>query len=269
MKKKLKGFTIIEVSLFLAITGLIFLGVTFGVQSSVFRQRFNDSVQSFAEFLRSIYAETMNVQNAEAGRSQQAIYGKLVTFGEEYGFTGNKVNGNQAFMYDIVGEINKDIGSGGDVLDALKAANADVAIKEAGKTPRLAGIVESFQPKWSSQIQQACTSPATCFTQPIKAALLIVRHPRSGTVYTYVMKNKTIPVNDKMRTLTASQNILKSYLTTANFKREQIDFCVNPEGNKKYDNRANVRITANARNSSAIEIIYEVGSKPGDNNNCR
>ena len=259
MKKKLKGFTIIEVSLFLAITGLIFLGVTFGVQSSVFRQRFNDSVQSFAEFLRSIYAETMNVQNAESGRSMQAIYGKLVTFGEEYGFSGEWVDGNQAFMYDIVGEINKDVGSGGNILDALKGANADVAIKESGKAPRLAGIVESFKPKWSSQIQQACTSPATCYTRPIKAALLIVRHPKSGTVYTYVMNNKTIPVNEKMKTLSSGGNILKPYLTTANFQPSQIDFCINPEGNKEYNNRANVRITANARNSSAIEIIYDVG----------
>ena len=260
MKRKLKGFTIIEVSLFLAITGLIFLGVTFGVQSSVFRQRFNDSVQSFAEFLRSAYAETMNVQNAEAGRSRQAIYGKLVTFGEEYGFSKEKVDGNQAFMYDVVGKINSDVGGGGgDVLTALVNADADVAIKEAGKTPRLAGIVESFKPKWSSQIQQACTSPATCYTTPIKATLLIVRHPKSGTVYTYVMNNKAIPVNDKMRSLISGQNILKSYLTKTNFKSVQIDFCVNPEGNKKYDNRTNVRINANARNSSAIEIINDVG----------
>ena len=41
---------------------------------------------------------------------------------------------------------------------------------------------------------------------------------------------------------------------------DEIDFCINPEGENKYDSRADVRINANARNSSAIEVIYE-----GDN----
>ena len=124
MKKRLKGFTIIEVSLFLAITGLLFLGVIIGVQSSVFRQRFNDSVQNFAEFLRGVYAEAMNVQSADSGRSNQAIYGKLITFGEGIGFDGKSVdgNGNQAFVYDVVGNIDGDIGTG-DVLKLLSSNN--------------------------------------------------------------------------------------------------------------------------------------------------
>lgn len=254
MKKRLKGFTIIEVSLFLAITGLLFLGVTIGVQSSVYRQRFNDSVQNFSEFLRSIYAETMNVQSADKGRSNQAIYGKLVTFGERKGLTNNSdVDGNQAFVYDVIGDARDDI-SAGDILAVLKNdVKADVVFVENDEI-RLAGIVESYRPKWSAQIQSACNND-DCF-KPIKAALLIVRHPKTGTVYTFVMKNKTIEVNENKST----GNVLGKYLNEGDFKLEKIDFCINPEGENKYDSRADVRINANARNSSAIEVIYE-----GDN----
>ncbi len=259
MKRRLGGFTIIEVSLFLAITGLIFLGVTVGVQSSVFRQRFNDSTQNFAEFLRGIYAETTNVQSADSGRSGQAIYGKLVTFGETRSIEArNKAtDGNTAYIYDVVGQANGDIGSG-NILDALSKVGADVVIRSENK---LAGIVESYSPKWSAQIQQAC-SGSSCSYTPIKAAILVVRHPRSGTVYTYVMNNATIEVNQKFQD--TSSSILDTYLKNGSFKRDDLDFCINPEGSKEYSNRANVRIYAGARNSSAIEIINDVGT-----NRCR
>ena len=251
MRKRINGFTIIEVSLFLAITGLLFLGVTIGVQSSVFRQRFNDSVQNFAEFLRGIYAETMNVQSADKGRSKQAIYGKLVTFGETIGFDGRPVDGNQAFVYDVVGDINDDAGTGG-ILTALSNANADVIAKD-DDTWKLAGIVESYRPKWSAAIQ------STNSYEYKKATLLVVRHPKSGTVYTFVMDG-AIPVNESMKGLSGNNNILLPFLKDTYFRPEQIDFCVNPEGESPYNSRADVKINENARNSSAIEIIYE-----GDN----
>ncbi|MBP5648277.1 hypothetical protein J6X04_03275 [Candidatus Saccharibacteria bacterium] len=259
MKRKLGGFTIIEVTLFLAITGLLFLGVTMGVQSSVYNQRFNDSVQSFVEFLRNIYAETMNVQNADSGRSGQAIYGKLVTFGETTGLESSaRIDGRTAFVYDIVGKVNGDVGSG-NILTALNGVEADVVIREGGTT-KLAGIVESYTPRWQAEAQQACTS-STCYA-PIKAAILVVRHPRSGTVYTFVMKNNTIEINNKVQT--TNNAILGSFLNGTNFKNEAIDFCINPEGSKAYNRRANVRINKDARNSSAVQIINDEGD-----NKCR
>ena len=40
MLGKKRGFTMIEVALFLAITGALFAGVTVGVQNSIFQQRY-------------------------------------------------------------------------------------------------------------------------------------------------------------------------------------------------------------------------------------
>ena len=87
MEKVKRGFTLVEVALFLAVTGLLFVGVVLGIQNSLFQQKYNDSVQGFAEFLRSIYSQTANTENtfqedgSSRGQSNLAIFGKLVTFG--------------------------------------------------------------------------------------------------------------------------------------------------------------------------------------------
>ena len=68
MSKK-HGFTIIEVSLFLAITALLFVGITVGTQNSINQQRYADSVNSFADFLRNVYSQVSNPQSAGKGNS--------------------------------------------------------------------------------------------------------------------------------------------------------------------------------------------------------
>lgn len=75
MKHKRNGFTLVEIVLFLAITSLLFVGIIAGTNNSIFQQRYNDSVQNFAEFLRRIYSEVANPQSVGDGRSDSAIYG--------------------------------------------------------------------------------------------------------------------------------------------------------------------------------------------------
>lgn len=246
MIKTKGGFTLIEVSLFLAITGLLFLGVTIGVQNSIFQQRYNDSVQNFVEFLRSAYAKTENVQGTQdGGRSNEAIYGKLITFGEN--------GGDEVFMYSVVGKASCGSGFNG-TLDALKSCEVDV-IKKADSKPYSA---ESYKPKWSAAIQN------TDWKQ-FEGAILITRHPQSGTVYTFVKKtNGTIEV---------SQGVgLSNYLNNDNFEPISVDFCINPNGNTDSGGiRADVRIVAGARNSSGIEIMPDKNAeneKTGDYNKC-
>ena len=60
--KTLTGFTIIEIMIFLAITGLLVVGVLVGTGSTIARQRYNDAVESFAEFLRRQYSFVINPQ---------------------------------------------------------------------------------------------------------------------------------------------------------------------------------------------------------------
>lgn len=274
MKKYWHGFTLIEVAIFLAVTGALFVAVTAGVQNSIFQQRYNDSTQSFIEFLRTIYSETMNVQSANKGNSNQAIYGKLVTFGESEDLSGDKINDGVGkhviFAYDVVGNAKADIGTGS-IKDLLKDIGATIVVSSGGDNPEVipAGIVDTYTPKWAAEIQPQCKTATDCEDayEAYKGALLIIRHPRSGTVYTFT-SSEALDVNKAVREANEahiglteigaalmSANVLGVEGVLDGFVTQDVDFCVNPNGHEPSGSRTDVRIPAGARNSSAIEIF--------------
>ena len=57
------GFTIIEVILFLAISGMMITAVLIGVGASLNYQRYNDALNSFSDFVKGQYNLTDNVRN--------------------------------------------------------------------------------------------------------------------------------------------------------------------------------------------------------------
>ena len=57
MSIKRKGFTLVEIALFLSITALLFAGIIVGTNNSIAQQRYTDAVQNFTELLRSVYPE--------------------------------------------------------------------------------------------------------------------------------------------------------------------------------------------------------------------
>lgn len=63
MQQGEKGFTILEVILFLGITGLLLLMVFIGTGSLAARQRFSDSVDNFHSYLQSQYDEVVSGVN--------------------------------------------------------------------------------------------------------------------------------------------------------------------------------------------------------------
>lgn len=245
MKKSKIGFTLIEVALFLALSGLLFVGIAIGVQNSVYQQRKNDSVQSFIEFLRSAYSEVENVQNwSVQGRSDRAIYGRLITFGEKNDFVGQEVSEkDKAFSYTVIGDIRK-TGSG-NALGLLSELNPNTFIEG-----NFVGYTGEYTPKWDATIVEPCNN--TCDYSPLQSALLIFRHPNSGAVYTYY-RNGPLEVNNN-KGLNSDYNPLEN-LSSLGFEIRQIDFCINPSGEKGSTDMVDIRIPAGARNASAIEQI--------------
>lgn len=260
MKKIRRGFTLVEVSLFLAITAAVFVGIAVGTQNSIFQQRYNDSVQNFAEFLRTIYSQVKNVQNSESGgNTNKAIYGKLVTFGESYDLNGTKINDNDQviFTYNVIGNISDESGNIIDQLIDLEANVVYPVVDDAGHVTNyeFAGFAESYSPRWGSRIQTTNGWSGDKYER-FNGTLLIVRHPSSGVIYTKVL-DEVIEVNEILASGNDDniQKILVDRL--GGFRSEEVDFCVNPNGGEKSTLRRDIRLAKGLRNASGIEIITE------------
>lgn len=266
MKMNKGGFTLIEVSLFLAITGLLFLGVTIGVQNSIFQQRYNDSVQSFVEFLRTAYSKVENVQGyagGSSGQSNRALYGKLITFGEHFNLSGGENTDGAVFIYDVIGDAKCDTGGLKNALDSLYYCNANVQNNDS----ELLGLADSYTPRWSAAIQSTNINPAGLFV----GAILITRHPQTGTINTFVHDGNngggTIEINSNSGVIRQS---FREKLGEENYfsSNSDVDFCINPNGDQQSNvgSRKDVRIKARARNASAIEITTDSDNRCMENN---
>lgn len=276
---KRKGFTLIEVLLFLAVTAALFIGIAWGMRSSLFQQQYNDSVQSFLEFMRSIYSKVSNPQSTGAGNTNKAIYGKLVVFGEGTDLEGNAIDwgkdGFPVFVYDVVGDAlsASEIGSG-DVKSRLMRVNANVVKIEKDARGSITDaklmFLEKYNPRWQTVIED--TNKGNEFT----GSIMVVRHPTSGVINTLVLdnnRNDVVEANrdyfdaskDGFRNTALIEDILKQYLGDngdKSFQTKEVDFCVNPYG---YNGsgvmpRQNIRILSNARNASSVELIELDGS---------
>ena len=104
LEEEQKGFTIIEVMLFLALSGFLLVGILAGTGSSIANQRYKDAVQDATDALRSAFAFVSDTQietrdsshsscggtvdandgfdssdkNANRGRTPCAVYGAVV-----------------------------------------------------------------------------------------------------------------------------------------------------------------------------------------------
>ena len=63
MKRASRGFTIIEVMLFLAVTGVLAAGILASVGSTLGLQRYRDAVDGFSSYIQGQYGQTINVRN--------------------------------------------------------------------------------------------------------------------------------------------------------------------------------------------------------------
>lgn len=146
------GFTIIEVMLFLAISGFLLVGILAGTGAGIARQRYNDSVQNVAQILREQYSAVINTQIAERENSDvcyspspdELMSGGQITdkaLANYYDGNGNlKVNNGRGrtacLVYGVMITLG---GDGGEVVQASSLIGKDIDAyikerKEKGET---------------------------------------------------------------------------------------------------------------------------------------
>lgn len=234
MKRRKEGFTIVEMALFLAITGLLFVGIIAGTYGAIRRQRYNDSVQSFANLWRDIYSEVSNTQNYGGyGNTEEAIYGKLVVFGEEMDLSGqplDEYSRRQVFIYDVIANATSDVGTG-DTIEMLGDENMNVNVlyyETSTKRAYVAGLARSYAPTWGGVVQNTGRDNSN---NQFKGSVLVVRHPGSGAIGTFYYDG-VINVNEFLDSgQTQLESPVKELLSSKikNFEQKEITFCINSD----------------------------------------
>ena len=243
------GFTLIEVMLFLAITGLLLIGVLGGTYSAIATQRYNDSVRSFAEFLRQIYSEVISPESigssdssdqAIGSSNEYAIYGKIIVFGLE-----DEQNTDKIYTATIVGNVTPPSTSNGFIADL---AAADVGLFCGISDGDFESTVNSYTMLWDAKIQNT-------EQQQFKGTVIIARSPTSGTIHTaFTSEQFNLRDNCQPDDSAASSKLNKTLKESpsAFSTSDNVNFCV--KSNNSVIVR-DVRLTADGRNTSAVNIL--------------
>lgn len=247
--QKRHGFTIIEVMLFLAITGALTVGILVGSGATIGRQRYRDSVNTFKGVIQEQYSQVANVVNSEPqnpncvpanptllmdgdtlrdrGTSDCLVMGRFLL-----------VQPTVVTSYNLVGQLdptfeNQDIEGG----DTAVLSHYFMTVQSP----------EQHQVSWSARIVR----PET--TNGMTAGILVVRSPISGSILTYSQDIEDgIDADDYDRLSTIMQEMIQADSSP------QKDFCVDSDGGLlARARRQAVRIKARAANQSAIEIPLE------------
>jgi len=197
------GFTILETMLFLAITGVLIAAMLVGVGTSINIQRYRDSVTSLKSFLQSQYSDIANVQNDRGDNwkcNSNAVTSQIGAL-ESRGQSDCVIIGKYISIVDgttTVASVNA-------YESSTSGSGSDIAILKSNYKLELSTVNQQTDAlAWGTTIAWAKTSSGTGAdgsavdrknpTSPRSIAILIVRSPTSGAVYTFTSDN-VVPVS--------------------------------------------------------------------------
>lgn len=238
------GFTIIEVMLFLAITGMLAAAILVGSGIAIGQQRYRDSVGSLQSYIQQQYNKVTNVtndrdrawtcdsngtvtqvENASAGEPRGTtdcvVLGRLVTIDE----TGTNLKASV-----VVGYRNP----------AGVTQTSDIDEIATNYKLGIAAIDQDDQSvSWGAEVVKPLTST------PMPLSILIVRSPLSGAMMTFTKEGV--------------QTNLGSMIDVANVSVQR-DLCINADAGSFVGKRMEIRIEPFASSQSSIQIPEESDS---------
>lgn len=191
-KPQTRGFTIIETMLFLAISGALVVAMVAGTGASINIQRYRDSVETFKAYLQNQYGALSSVQNdrgnewgcgasaetsdessgEQRGQSECVLLGRYVT-----------IESDVTTAYSVLGRS----------LDPVTASDSDIDTLRNDYVLNVSSVEkEESTLEWGVRIAwPKAGDEAQTPTSPRSLALLLIRSPTSGQIYTFT--SDTIP----------------------------------------------------------------------------
>lgn len=216
------GFTIIEVVLFLGVTGLMAAGILVGMGTALASQRYKDAVSTFHSDVQQQFEDIASVKNSrtsvdgacdgQRGQSNCVLMGKLMTVAADGQIVSRLVYGNE-----VAAEADADD------FTVIRSYNPQVTTQEQ-RTDKM---------EWG-------TGVAAPTGQALNGVgILVVRSPQSGSVYTFTRSG-------------TSAGSLSAMVSDTNVSDRTL--CITPGGWTVADVMA-VRINAGAASANSVEVL--------------
>jgi type II secretory pathway pseudopilin PulG len=234
------GFTVIEISLFVAISGLLAVGLLTGWSVAINSQRYKDSVDSLYAYMQQQYSFAYDVENGRKatlscdsnsvihdngstprGQSDCVLLGRYIRI----------TNGSQFESFAVVGNEASDSNS----LSSYepKVVEASIGLSQA-----------EFTIPW----QAVATGNGDENDSPLNIGIAILRSPSTGTVYTYVNSD--------------TGNVVDLSIVVSPENQKEQYFCVDPgKGITVQGQRRAVYLPRYAASLNSVETL-------GSDNGC-
>ncbi len=176
-----RGFTIIELMLFLAITGALFAALMIGVGSNIVQQQYREGVTSYSALLQEQYSEAVNVHNDRSDDGWACAGGDIsqpTGGGQSRGTTNCMILGRAI-------QIENDSSGGTNVITS-SVVGAEPATDDYLDAGDIASLL-AFDPKIAAFDKQKTaidwgSTLVTTDHKPLSGLILILRSPSSGLI---------------------------------------------------------------------------------------
>lgn len=239
------GFTIIELSLFVAISAVIMISLMVGWSVAVNTQSYKDSARTLAQVLQQQYSDTINVSNDRANQISCRLDASTVRI-EDNGSGAVPIGASRCVVmgrYVIINGTNLSMSDIVGYQPSSTAFTTDLqAIQGYYPTKEDSTVIpdETYEVAWSTRPYIA--TPANT----AKVALVIVRSPLTGTVYTY-----TKQLTNNM------QPSVTDVITTGTMAG--VKLCLDP-GAPVAQGKMAVQIAANAVSMAGVAVLGDAGA---------
>lgn len=200
VKRRQAGYTVIELSLFLGISALLFTIAIFATGSTIRNARFTDSARSLEAYVQKQYDDIANGVNPRA--SEISCTGGVVSSGTQAPGTSNCLLVGKLLLFQ----------AGSHTINVYDIVAADLGINvDFGKTDEQL-IAEDYQPKVVANINtatydiswQAPVIGIKRTSDDVQAnALALIRSPRSQRIIAYSYQENTTPTDGRLTSVVA------------------------------------------------------------------
>ncbi len=223
------GFTIIEISLFLAVSGIVLVGMLTGISVSIQHQRFSESVNGLQSFLQLQYNETQITINgrsnttdkcspsADRGSTNCLIVGKVIDLNADPASGESSIKAYRVLMSQVAADTakNSDTPPSDDVLLNQSSSDTKVVNDTANN--------DSFIVPWGATLTKLQDSRGSLTPSgTVVRYIFITRSPISGLINTY----KLSTLDDLFSPGNDHHNLAGEILTFEGASNQSIKACI-------------------------------------------